>query len=116
MFNQYIIIQLLFLVQDNLKNNIYHHNIICRENVCIDETEVEEAEKQSEVDLPESNAEEVAVSNADAEIKAEIEREELEEEGQITTSNGRTGKSFFFGQMEIQSCSENEEKYTCTTR
>lgn len=85
------------------------------ENVCIDETEIDEAE--SEPDATDAAATEAATTESalsDADIEAELERERPQQDA--SDPNVRASRGFFFGQMEFKSCSEDRDKYTCTTR
>ena len=96
----------------------------------MDEMEINEAEKNdgatTEAPIPEvevnaddevSVTEEKAVSEAEAIIDREIERERLiEEEEQIAADDNtdREGRFFLFGQMEQNTCFEENDRYTCT--
>ncbi|XP_018019143.1 periostin [Hyalella azteca] len=93
------------------------------ENVCLTESEINEAEADATDDTPgessgNSNGTTIvtddAVTEADDIIKGEIEREKRVQGEEAAAAD--SGLGFFFSQMEIKSCSEGPEKYTCTTR
>ncbi|KAF2367825.1 FAS1 domain [Trinorchestia longiramus] len=91
------------------------------ENVCVTTSEIDEVESDADGVAPEEGsidgegtAADDAVTEAESLIEGEIERERrVDEEESIAAG---FGNNFFFSQMEIKSCSENADKYTCTTR